>query len=129
MKPVHPNRPPPQSRVHSQARMAAAALMRIVNTVGPEVSATSTTAAMTRAEMTRGRKPGPTPLATGRAVTPVTSLKLPDRRRQLFLAEVRPQRVDEDELRISGLPEQEVAQPLLTARPDDQVGIGNPRRP
>src|SRR3954452_24425931 len=36
--------------------------------------------------------------------------------------EVRPQAVGEDELRVGGLPDQEVADPLLPARPDHEVG-------
>jgi hypothetical protein len=43
---------------------------------------------------------------------------------QALLAEVRPQGLVEDELRVCGLPEQEVRDPLLPRRPDHQIGIG-----
>src|SRR5688500_3990416 len=40
------------------------------------------------------------------------------------LAEVRPQRVREDELRVRGLPEQEIREPVFTRGADDEIGIG-----
>src|SRR5207237_1087131 len=42
---------------------------------------------------------------------------------QLPLAEVRPERVDEDELRIGELPEQEVRDPQLAGGADQQIRI------
>lgn len=41
-----------------------------------------------------------------------------------MLPEIRPERAGEVELRVGGLPEQEVAGPLYAAGPDDQVGAG-----
>src|SRR5271156_6475306 len=38
--------------------------------------------------------------------------------------EIRPQRIREIQFRISKLPEQEVADALLAARTDEQVGLG-----
>src|SRR4051812_5426522 len=42
--------------------------------------------------------------------------------------EVGPERVHEDELRIRGLPEQEVRDPELARRTDQQIRIGHGRR-
>ncbi len=44
---------------------------------------------------------------------------------EVGFGEVGPQRIDEDELRIGRLPEQEVANPLLTACSDQKIRIGN----
>src|SRR5262249_58334364 len=43
---------------------------------------------------------------------------------QVVLAEVRPRLLDEDELRVRELPEQEVRDPLIARRTDQQIGIG-----
>src|SRR3970040_82560 len=49
---------------------------------------------------------------------------LVERRPELLLAEVRPQRVREHELRVRRLPEEEVREPLLPGRPDDEIRVG-----
>ena len=46
----------------------------------------------------------------------------------MLVAEIGPEHRQEDELRIGRLPEQEIADPLLAGRADDEVGIGNARR-
>ncbi len=59
-----------------------------------------------------------------RAEPPPAARVLLDRRAQPLLAEVGPERVVEDELRVGRLPEQEVRDPLLAGRADHEVGIG-----
>src|SRR5262245_5701859 len=49
---------------------------------------------------------------------------LVDRGAQVLGAEVRPQRVDEDELGVGELPEQEIRDPQLARGPDQEIGIG-----
>ena len=46
----------------------------------------------------------------------------------MFLAEVRPQRVDENQLRVGTLPEEKVADPLFAAGPDEKIRIGDAGR-
>ena len=53
---------------------------------------------------------------------------LGERAAQVALAEVRPERVDEHELGVGDLPEQEVRDPQLAGRADEQVGVGQLRR-
>ena len=47
-----------------------------------------------------------------------------DRAQEVDLAQVGAERLDEVELAVRGLPEQEVAEPLLARRADDEVGVG-----
>src|SRR5437764_11973189 len=44
---------------------------------------------------------------------------------QMSPVEIGPKGVEENQLGISGLPEQEVRKPLLTGRSDEKVDIGN----
>jgi len=46
---------------------------------------------------------------------------------ELRLSEIRPQHVREGELRVGGLPEQEIADAEFPAGTDDEVGIRDPR--
>ena len=57
-------------------------------------------------------------------VSPLAFLICENGLEQVPLAEVGPQRVGDPDLRVRDLPEQEVADPHLAARPDQQVGIG-----
>lgn len=59
------------------------------------------------------------------AKAPVAPLKLRQRRVHVALGKVRPEHIGEIELGIRALPGQEVAQALLAARADDEVGIRN----
>src|SRR5918994_2881235 len=61
--------------------------------------------------------------ALPRAEAPAAARVLLDRRPEALLVEVRPERVVEDELGVRGLPEQEVRDPLLARRADDEIGI------
>src|SRR5512143_3689484 len=51
-------------------------------------------------------------------------LVLDKRRMQVLFREVGPERIGEIKFRVCGLPEEEVADPLLAARADDQVRVG-----
>ena len=42
---------------------------------------------------------------------------------KMRLVEVRPQHIHEQQFRISGLPQQEVADPVLTAGPDHEIRV------
>src|SRR5262245_34290790 len=53
----------------------------------------------------------------------LAALELGDCERKVGRREVRPQALREHELGICGLPEQEVAHPLLAARPDHEVDV------
>src|SRR5262249_48167672 len=70
-----------------------------------------------------------------RAVTAFAAMKIADCLLKIGTAEIRPQGIDEDEFGISRLPEQEIADALLAAGPDEEVGIGStggeqrPRQP
>src|SRR3954454_9837300 len=47
---------------------------------------------------------------------------------ELLLAEVRPERVEEDQLRIGELPQEEIRDPQLAGRADQEVGVRHRRR-
>src|SRR5215216_53622 len=66
--------------------------------------------------------------AADAAISPLTPTELGNRLFQMVLAEIRPQRVDEHQLGIGTLPEQKIADALLAAGADQQVGIGHARR-
>src|SRR3990172_3622791 len=67
--------------------------------------------------------------AIGRATEPpLPLLELNDRGEEVIASEVGPQDIREVELGVRRLPEQEIGKPLLTAGPDDQVGIREIRR-
>src|SRR5919201_2071187 len=54
-------------------------------------------------------------------------LVVADRLEQMLPVEVRPQHGREVQLRVGGLPEQEVRDPLLAGGPDDEVGVRHVR--
>ena len=56
-------------------------------------------------------------------------LEINDRQIQILALEVRPQGIAEIKLAVGALPQQEIAQPQLAAGADDQLRIGNARRP
>src|SRR3990172_11220927 len=61
--------------------------------------------------------------ATRAAVAPFSALELADRLKQVVPAEIGPQGGHEEEVGVSRLPEEEIAQALLAARANEQVGI------
>src|SRR6266567_4586194 len=61
------------------------------------------------------------------AVAPLPFLKVHDGLEQMFLSEVRPERLRHPNFRISRLPEKKIAQPHFAAGANEQVGIGNRR--
>ena len=58
-----------------------------------------------------------------RAETPLSFLIGPNGPPKIILAEIGPEDVDEDQFAIGALPEEEVAEPLLTGGPYDEVRI------
>src|SRR5213083_2835477 len=63
----------------------------------------------------------------GAETTPAAGVVV-ERRPKLRLAEVRPERVYEDELGVCELPEQEVRHAKLPGRPDQQIRVRHLRR-
>src|SRR6185369_13117670 len=65
------------------------------------------------------------PIRRGAAAEPpLASIVLADRSGKMGLGKIGPERVDENELGVGRLPDQEVAQALLTAGADQQVRVG-----
>src|SRR3546814_9060659 len=94
----------------------------------PATVAPSTAEASTSAETALVRSLPRSDRTDGGAIASITTVKFPNRGRQLLLVEIRPEHVQENEFSISELPEQEVADSLLSAGADQQVGIGYPSR-
>ncbi len=92
---------------------------------GPRRSPTARATAR-RAGPGRGRGPRGLGSAAPRAL-PAEPARAPGELEQRLVeggrAEVRPQAVGEHELRVGGLPDEEVADPLLAAGADDEVGV------
>src|SRR5471030_3005624 len=97
----------------------------------PYQMATRHSGARTAADAMRTSKPrkrrgdAPKGLAADAAIAPLAPPELGDSFLEMGLVEVGPQRVDEHQLGVGALPEQEVADALLAAGADQQVGIGN----
>src|SRR3972149_3335170 len=99
------------------------------------------TGAPTAIVATRGSRPrsrpckrGDGPAARGGSAIgrttepPLPLLELNERGEEVIASEVGPQDIREVELGVRRLPEQKIRKPLLTAGPDDQVGIREIRR-
>src|SRR5687767_6953478 len=69
----------------------------------------------------RSRRAASPPSASSEAAG--AGLVLAERGLERSPVEVRPERVAEDELGVSALPQQEVRDPLLAAGPDQEVGV------
>src|SRR5216684_1646883 len=140
--PVRMGAPARQRRLHSQAINPAATATTAESSGGPNHAAASPTGASTRAESTRcrnacalfapalpsSRGPGPSctaalSRANGCAVSAVAAMEIPQRRLEIALGEIGPQRLGEDEFGVGRLPQQEIADPLLAAGANDEVGI------
>src|SRR6478735_7497815 len=87
-----------------------------VSPIHSEISSGAATAA------TRSIQGKPNQIA---AISPFTPTELSDCLLQVVLAEIGPQRVDEHQLGIGTLPEQEIADALLAAGADQEVGVGH----
>src|SRR5690349_320745 len=97
----------------------------------PIHTAASSSGPRITADTTRGsspRKRAGAALAADAAIAPVAAAELGDRLLEMVLAEVGPERVDEHQLGVGTLPEQEIADALLAAGADQQVGVGHARR-
>src|SRR6185369_17419945 len=64
-------------------------------------------------------------LRAGASEPALAALELAERLEKLQLAEIRPQRLRDVDLRVRELPEEEIADPHLPARPDEEIGIGD----
>src|SRR5260221_3021965 len=135
---VSPSRLVRHSRPHSQAINPAATATTTDSSGGPHQAAARPIGASTSAETVRCRSapaertgasvPRSTRLsarANGRAVSTIATMEILYRLLEVALGKIGPQRVGEAELRIGRLPEQEIADPLLAAGADDEIGIGH----
>ncbi len=125
----------PDMHAHSQAMPTAASSTKSVNHGGPNQTAASANGPITDAEMIRslrllergGTRLGPAEgdgvksksARTGRrAETAFAAVEIADGLFEIGLAEIRPQRIDENEFGISALPQQEVADAQFAAGTD-----------
>src|SRR5689334_24756723 len=92
----------------------------------PRNTATSAMAVSTLCLSTSGRLArGAARLFAGQAVSPLARRERCQRRFQLRNVEIRPQRVAEEDLGVGEVPQQEVADPMVAAGADEEVGIGH----
>src|SRR5512147_170933 len=64
------------------------------------------------------------PRSAGPAEAPASMLEVMDRLVEVLAAEIGPERVGDPELGVRRLPEEEVRDAELPARPDEEIGIG-----
>src|SRR6478672_9285353 len=86
---------------------------------GPRIAADTTRSSRPR------KRAGAAALAADAAIATIAATELGDGPFEMLLAEVGPQGVDEHQLGIGALPEQEIADALLAAGADQEVGIGH----
>src|SRR5260370_108323 len=129
MAPVAPKPPPGGSRAHSQHIPATASSTRADSQGPPSHTAASATGAITRAERIRSRSELSLASArsNGGAVATFAAVIVAQRFLEIGLAAIPPQRRGEDELGIRRLPQQEIADALLAAGADDEIGIRHVR--
>src|SRR5215831_917464 len=123
--PVRPSRPRPQSRAHSHPIPITAASTRSVIATPPAHTAASAIGAKINAEMIRSLSALGLAGANGGAVTAFAAVIVAQGLLEIGLAEIGPERVDEHQFRIGRLPQQEIADALLAAGANDEVGIGD----
>src|SRR3954469_11418373 len=86
---------------------------------GPRIAADTTLSSRPR------KRAGAAALAADAAITTFAAAVLGDGPLEMLLAEVRPQGIDEHQLGVGALPQQEIADALLTAGADQKVRIGH----
>src|SRR5580658_7762111 len=123
--PTVANLPRPQRRPHSHPIPAAASRSTSATQGGPNHTAASTGGARTSAETIRHRSVLELAGAKRGAVAAFAAVIVAERVFEVALAEIGPHGAGEDELGVSGLPEQEVADALLAAGADDEIGVGH----
>src|SRR6185437_4162317 len=125
--PVAPKPWPVASRAHSQHIPKVMSSTSAASHQPPSHTAASATGAMTKADMIRSLSVlgFGSARSNGSAVATFAAVIVAQRLLEIGLAEVGPQRLREDELGIGGLPQQEIADALLAAGADDEVGIGH----
>src|SRR4051812_34797315 len=120
-------------RMHSDTMIGAAtAASRSIqgkpNHSAAKASGPRMTADPTRSSSPRNRWTGtPGMLGADAAIPPLAFAELGDRLLEMFLPEIRPQGVDEHQFGVGALPEQKIADALLAAGADEQIGIGDTR--
>src|ERR1700730_15503784 len=125
---------PRVSRIHSDTISgAASATTRSTHGKPNQIAASRSGPRMTADRIRRSRPRCRSSRHTGAsaanaAITPLAPAELGDRLFQVLLAEVRLQRVDEHQLGVGTLPQHEIADALLAAGADQQVGVGYARR-
>src|SRR5471032_1626993 len=96
------------------------------NQIAASKSGARTTADTIRNSRPRNRLVCPAgALTADAAIATFAPAELGNRLLEMFLVEVRPKRVDEHQFGVGALPEQEIADALLSAGADQQVGIGH----
>src|SRR5690348_6235768 len=117
--------PPFTSRAHSMPMPAEAAATSAGSYGQPNHTAASAGGINTSAETMRSVRTFASARANGGAVAAIAAVEVAHGLFEIALGEIGPQRRREHQLGVSGLPEQEIADALLAAGADEQVGIGN----
>src|SRR5947207_8744467 len=121
-------------RIHSETMMgAASAAMRSIqgkpNQIAARTSGPRIAADTVRSNRPRKRAVGANgALTADAAIATFAAAELGDGLLEMVLAEVGPQCVDENKLRVGALPQQEIADALLAARADQQIRVGHTSR-
>src|SRR5690348_9547319 len=117
--------PPLTRRAHSMPMPAAAATANAGSHGQPNHAAASAGGISTSAEIIRSVSAFASARANGGAVAAIAAVKVAQGLFEIAFGEIGPQRRREHQLGVGGLPEQEVADALLAAGADEQVGIGD----
>src|SRR5262245_4152164 len=126
MKPANSTGGSPYTMTHSAGIATAAVRSRVRSTGGrPRASACEHRA---RAG-DRGRAARSLELIRDATEATLTLLEVGEGLQVFARAEIRPERLGNVELRVRCLPQEEVAEPHLAARPDEEVGIRDAPRP
>src|SRR5438874_1118848 len=122
--PLDPNCPARHSRAHSQAIPAPAAVVTIGSQGEPNQAAAMATGASTSADKMRSSSEWRSARSNRGTVAALAAAIIGDRLLQVAAPEIRPKGLGEHQLGIGALPEQEIADALLAAGADQQIGIG-----
>src|SRR6516164_9807348 len=116
--PVAPKRPRRHSRPHSHAITAPASAVSNGSQGDPNQIAAIGNGASVIADSTRGHSEPYSARANRRSIAAFPAVEFIDRPLQVALGKIGPQRLSEDQLGISALPEQKVADALLATGAD-----------
>src|SRR5215213_7675784 len=96
---------------------------RATNGQPPTMTAPSAPVAITRLETARCRNAGSNALPGGSAISPLAPVVLAQCVAQVLIAEIGPAEGHEHELGVGELPQQEIADALLSAGADQEVRV------